>query len=294
MDTVVFLSTSGLQMIQGNVSKSQIHISSFREYALIEGTMLDGKILDDQPIRDILLELKKEHVDSVRLVVDSGQILVKCAMLPKANHRQMIQFVQDEFVDVQSQYEDLLYDYTILKEKVENKEGQLVLCAALEREFLKPYIDLFKEMGVSISSIDILTNSVIKLTESIDKLKNQSFILTAINGQDVNHYLFINGQYEITNRTRVFSDRGTVAFITELSNSLTKLLQFTKGAYKDQQLSQVYFAGLEKYEEDLLMSTISANLDIKTSQFEPKNYTCDSNNEFPIHQYLMVGSLWRG
>ena len=40
-------------------------------------------------------------------------------MLPKANHRQMIQFVQDEFVDVQSQYEDLLYDYTILKEKVE-------------------------------------------------------------------------------------------------------------------------------------------------------------------------------
>lgn len=51
-------------------------------------------------------------------------------MLPKANHRQMIQFVQDEFVDVQSQYEDLLYDYTILKEKVEDKEGQLVLCAA--------------------------------------------------------------------------------------------------------------------------------------------------------------------
>ena len=92
--------------------------------------------------------------------------------------------------------------------------------------------------------------------------------------------------------TRVFSDRGTVAFITELSNSLTKLLQFTKGTYKDQQLSQVYFAGLEKYEEDLLMSTISANLDIKTSQFEPKNYTCDSNNGFPIHQYLMVGNLW--
>lgn len=39
------------------------------------------------------------------------------------------------------------------------------------------------------------------------------------------------------------------------------------------------------------MSTISANLDIKTSQFEPKNYTCDSNNGFPIHQYLMVGNL---
>lgn len=40
------------------------------------------------------------------------------------------------------------------------------------------------------------------------------------------------------------------------------------------------------------MSTILANIDIKTSQFEPKNYTCDSNNGFPIYQYLMVGNLW--
>lgn len=293
MDTVVFLSTSGLQVIQGNVSKSHIHISSFKEYALIEGTMLDGEILDDQPLRDILLDLKKEHLDHVRLVIDSGQILVKCTMLPKANHRQMLQFVQNEFIDVESQYENLLYDYTVLEEKVEGKEGQLVLCAALEREFLKAYIDLFKEMGISISCIDILTNAVIKLASSIGQLKNQSYVLTSINGQDVNHYLFINGHYAMTNRTRLFSDRGTVSFITELSNSLTKLLQFTKGTYKDQQLSQVYFAGLEKYEEDLLMTTISSNLDIKTSRFEPKNYTCKSSEEFPIHQYLMVGSLWR-
>ena len=144
-------------------------------------------------------------------------------MLPKANHRQMIQFVQDEFVDVQSQYEDLLYDYTILKEKVEDKEGQLVLCAALEREFLKPYIDLFKEMGISISSIDILTNSVIKLTESIDKLKNQSYILTAINGQDVNHYLFINGQYEITLRNPTFLTRKHLGKLLRLYRSQNPL-----------------------------------------------------------------------
>lgn len=37
------------------------------------------------------------------------------------------------------------------------------------------------------------------------------------------------------------------------------------------------------------MSTISANIDIKTSQFELNNYT---NNGFPIYQYLMVGNLW--
>lgn len=255
--------------------------------------MLDGNILDDQPIRDVLLDLKKENVDSVRLVVDSGQILVKCAVLPNVSHKQILQFVNDEFIDVESQYTDLLYDYAIIKDKVEGKEGQLVLCAAMEKEFLKPYIDLFDEMGISLESIDIMTNSIIKLTESIPKLTNLSYVLTVINGQDVIHYLFINGQYEIANRIRIFSDRGTVAFITELSNSLTKLMQFTKGAYKDAQLEKIYFAGLETYEEDMLMSTISSNLSIETSRFKPTNYTCSKDNNFPIHKYLFVGSLWR-
>jgi len=161
------------------------------------------------------------------------------------------------------------------------------------KRVLKPYIDLFDEMGISLESIDIMTNSIIKLTESILKLTNLSYVLTVINGQDVIHYLFINGQYEIANRTRIFSDRGTVSFITELSNSLTKLMQFTKGAYKDAQLEKLYFAGLETYEEDMLMSTISSNLSIETSRFKPTNYTCSKDNNFPIHKYLFVGSLWR-
>lgn len=32
-------------------------------------------------------------------------------------------------------------------------------------------------------------------------------------------------------------------------------MQFTKGTYKDAQLEKIYFAGLETYEEDMLMST---------------------------------------
>ena len=131
MSYIVFLSTKGLQMVQGNVSKNNIHISSYKEFEFVEGTMLDGNILDDQPIKDVLLDLKKENVDSVRLVVDSGQILVKCSVLPEVSHKQMLQFVKDEFIDVESQYTDLLYDYAVIKDKVEGKEGQLVLCAAM-------------------------------------------------------------------------------------------------------------------------------------------------------------------
>lgn len=144
------------------------------------------------------------------------------------------------------------------------------------------------ELGVSPRGVLAL----VQMAKAHAVLEDRIYVIPE-DGQDVIHYLFINGQYEIANRTRIFSDRGTVAFITELSNSLTKLMQFTKGAYKDAQLEKIYFAGLETYEEDMLMSTISSNLSIETSRFKPTNYTCSKDNNFPIHKYLFVGSLWR-
>lgn len=144
------------------------------------------------------------------------------------------------------------------------------------------------ELGVSPRGVLAL----VQMAKAHAVLEDRIYVIPE-DVQDVIHYLFINGQYEIANRTRIFSDRGTVAFITELSNSLTKLMQFTKGAYKDAQLEKIYFAGLETYEEDMLMSTISSNLSIETSRFKPTNYTCSKDNNFPIHKYLFVGSLWR-
>ncbi len=293
METVIFLSTSGLQLIQGEVKHNNIKVHYFQDYQFKEGTMLDGVIMDDRPIKEALEHVKEHYIDKTRLVIDSGQILVKCQQMPKVSAREMQKLVKDEFVDVVGQHEDLIYDYTVIADSIEGKEGQLVLCAALERSFIEPYIQLFKEESIELETIDILTNSIIKLTASMPLLSNQSYILSMINGQDVNHYMFIKGQYVITNRCRIFSDRGSVAFITEVSNSLTKLLQFARSNYKDDNITHIYFAGLDKFEEDLLFSTISSNLSMKTTRFECPNCTSDSNNDFLAHKFLAVGSLWR-
>ena len=39
MSYIVFLSTKGLQMVQGNVSKNNIHISSYKEFEFVETNM---------------------------------------------------------------------------------------------------------------------------------------------------------------------------------------------------------------------------------------------------------------
>ena len=177
METVIFLSTSGLQVIQGEVKHNNIKVHYFQDYQFKEGTMLDGVIMDDRPIKEALEHVKEHYIDKTRLVIDSGQILVKCQQMPKVSAREMQKLVKDEFVDVVGQHEDLIYDYTVIADSIEGKEGQLVLCAALERSFIEPYIQLFKEENIELETIDILTNSIIKLTASMPLLSNQSYML---------------------------------------------------------------------------------------------------------------------
>ena len=60
MSYIVFYQQKDYKWFKENVSKNNIHISSCKEFEFVEGTMLDGNILDDQPVRDVLLDLKKK------------------------------------------------------------------------------------------------------------------------------------------------------------------------------------------------------------------------------------------
>ena len=244
METTMFLSNTGLQIIQGTTSKQNIQIAYFQEYAFSEGTMLDGEIMDEHNVREILQTIKKAGIEETRLVIDSGRIIVKSAIAPKLKKKEMRQFVEDELLETKGQAEDLLYDYTVLGSRA-NNEGENVLCCAMEKKILEPYITIFKEEGIKLTSIDILTNSIIKLVNISNNLSNKTYVLTVVDDKDIKNYLFVKNEYILTSRSRVFSDRGSVAFVTELTNSLTKLMQFYKTNYKDETLSNIYFAGLD-------------------------------------------------
>ena len=108
-------------------------------------------------------------------------------------------------------------------------------------------------------------------------------------------YKQVGGNFEDVKR-RLLNEEFIRKFVLKFKDDETfdNLIDaFNKADYKEAQLEKIYFAGLETYEEDMLMSTISSNLSIETSRFKPTNYTCSKDNNFPIHKYLFVGSLWR-
>lgn len=296
-ETVVHLTNTSIKVIQGSSNASHmIKVESFKEYALLEGTMLNGVVMDEEGMKEVLQTIFKKGIRSTRLVIDSGQILRKHAIVPKLKHQEIIQLCKDELNTVEGDYEDLVYDYTILQESLENQDGMEILCCAIDKKFLKSYIDLFQQANITILSIDIAGNALHKLTSILPELKEKTYAVSVIDGNDVSNSLFVNNHLVFTNRARLFSDRGSVAFVTELTTSITQLSQFNKSQYKDTTIEIVYFCGLDTYEENMIYDVVKNTLDMEAGRFvNTRNVSSvNSVSPFELHKYVYaVGSLIR-
>lgn len=295
-ETVIHLTNNSLKVVEGFVnSSSMIKIENFEEYAFLEGTMLNGVIMEEENVKDVLRMLYQKGIHLARLVVDSGQILRKHAIVPKLKHQEVLQVCKDELNMIEGDYEDLVYDYAILQEQLDNQDGMEILCCAMEKKFLQSYIDIFDDVHITISSIDIAINALFKLTYCMPELKDKTYAVSIIDGNDVSSSLFVKNKLVFTNRSRLFSERGSVAFVKELTTNITQLMQFNKSQYKDTDIDIVYFCGLDEYEETIVYDVVKNTLDVRADRFvNTRQVMCSLLKPFPLHQYVYaVGSLIR-
>ena len=296
-EAVIHLTNTSIKVIQGSISANKtITIDSFEEIALLEGTMLDGGIMDEEGVKSALRTIYQQGIHAARLVIDSGQILRKNAIIPKLKHDEILQVCKDELNTLEGENEDLIYDYTILQEQLKEQEGMEVLCCAIAKKFLKVYVDIFEQTKIKLLSIDIASNVLYKLTKIIPEFSNKTYAITNFDGNDVSSSLFVDNHLAFTIRSRLFAERGSIAFVSELTTNITQLIQFNKSQYKDKNLEVIYFSGLDKYEEDMIYDAVKNSLDIRAERFpSSKNITCiDATMPFEIHTYIFAtGGLIR-
>ena len=149
-------------------------------------------------------------------------------------------------------------------------------------------------MGIEITAIDISLNAIDKLIEDIIRLSQRNFVIAVINGNDIALYLFEEGKYVFSNRSRLFSERGSSSFTMEVSNILIKFKQFIKTADYNQNIERVYFCGLDDYEEKMLFEVVSDSVDIRAMRLANSNtiYYSGNSKEFLLHKYVYgIGSL---
>lgn len=288
-ENVIYISTHSIQLVQGSADKSDmIRIENFKEFMLDEGTMINGVITDDAQVLEKLNEIKAVGVHHCRIVIDSGQILVRNVDVPALKKEELFQVVKNELSNLEEGYEDLIYDYSVLREEYEEdgKNGGEILCCGMERKLLSSYLEVFENADIKIDGIDISVNTLHKLTEELNDLGSKTFIVSVLDANNVSSYLFENNHYTFSNRSRLFSERGTPDFITEMNSNISQLIQFNKSKRSPYTIEMAYFCGLEKSEEIALSEMVKENLEINAGRFLNSKIVYVPNKEIEKKFYL--------
>lgn len=299
-DNIIFISSHEVQVINGSCNKSDVlKIHDYEDFLLEDGAMINGVIIDETPILEILKKIRGKGVSSCVLVIDSGQIITKNLDVPMVSPKELITITKNELADIDISYDDLVYDYCVLRNKYDNedKQGGEILCCALERKLLGSYIELFANADIKLKTIDISINALHKLTQEVAELKDKTYIVSVLDSNNVSSFLFEKNHYTFSNRTRLFSKRGTPEFITEMNSNISQLIQFSKSKQCPYTIETAFFCGLQK-EETQIFEKIKDNLGINAEVFPNSGivYVTNKNNvkEFQLHEYaFMVGSLIR-
>lgn len=295
MKNIIYLSNTGVQLLCGEFDRNKISISHFQNYQLPEGTMLDGTIMEEEVIKDVLQAINSKGIDECKVVIDSGQTVHKKLVVPKIKANELQTIIREEIGDLDNNDQELIYDYTILNDDLGDNPGMEIICCGMKKEMIELYLNVFEEADIKINSIDISINALDKVIGNIVELADRNFEIAVLNGNDIALYLFENGEYVFNNRSRLFSQRGSSAFMMEVSNILSQFKQFIKTTEYNQNLEKIYFCGLDKYEEDMLFEVVSDSIDVELTRLANSRsvvYT-GADKMFELHKYIYAaGSLF--
>ncbi|OGO90539.1 MAG: hypothetical protein A2Y17_01570 [Clostridiales bacterium GWF2_38_85] len=268
MTTSVYLSNENLVVVSGKETKAGVSVNSFVTIPLFEGAVINGMIINDDIIRSNLKRLCYKGVipkKDIKLVFDRSTILIKFIRIPKLKSQNILELVKNTFVGAAEAREELVYDYSIIKEE-NNKDGSnLILATAVEKSLIEEYVELFTSCGIKLSSIDIAINSILKFQRHCPNFKNSTFIISFVDADNVFSLLFVDGKYSFSNRFRLISERGTTVSTSEYQGFLSTIIQFNKAQKGNNEIEYALFCGL-KENESLLCDELSSSLGLRVEQ----------------------------
>lgn len=288
-ETVIYISSECVSVIKAEAKRDVLRIDDYFQIPLKEGTMLNGVIIDDYELKQVLKQILDRGIKEVALVVDSAKILAKSAVVPRMKDKEILQFVKDELSTVDSNSDDVVYDYSYLGEDMSAKKASRILCVGVERQFLDSYLDVFNDVGITITAIDYAVNVIISLVKQLSGFLDKTYAVTQVDGQNIMSVLFINNEYALTNRSRVFALKGTPEYESEVIGVVSQLKQFASSSQQDKPLSDIYFFNIDDELKKNLFGRISDSLNLGASTL-PKSksvYAVNSTGKtFDINDYV--------
>lgn len=251
MAVSIYLSNNTVQIAIGDAGKNKVRIDKLYSLTIPEGSLLNGVITSEINLKNDLKQIWEKYQipqKGVRLVLDSSRIMIKSVTVPKSNQKKMFIGLAEEFADT-IQSDDYLFDGDVLCE-VPGKKTE-VLATAAEKEYIGDYVRLFNEIGISLESIDVSVNTELKIIKRLPQLEEGTVITSHLDGNNLVSTLLVDGHFKYFSRTRLFGEHGTESFASEVTRTVSSIMQFYSSQKYEKPLQNVYMGGYGR--EDYLL-----------------------------------------
>lgn len=178
------------------------------------------------------------HPGSVKLVLPSSYSSGRITRIPYAKGKQLDKMAQQV---LKEHFENEIADYGVIQ--ADKKKGIILCGGGAEKEVLRQFRDIGKEIGLSIAEITIPMEGLLNVLESVKEYKNKTAIFLFFEESSVTSILYKEGSYHYSTRSRIFSERGTTNFGTEIVRSISGILQFYATTKAGEPITDIYYAG---------------------------------------------------
>ena len=237
------IGASAIKIASGKYHKGKLVINNCTEIVTPEGTIADGKILNENQLSEMLKfslkDIKVKAADAI-ITTNSSLIINREIMIPK---------VEDEELDTVIRYEIQQYlpinlnDYVIqfiILDEVEAESGNKykVNVIAYPDKISRDYYNLINSIGLNPYALDVTYNSLNKIANYSELAKENEECTVAfvdMGGTTTNIIILKNGKLDFTRMMRVGGENINFALAEELGMAAksTEALKIEKSDLDD-------------------------------------------------------------
>lgn len=246
MSTVVYLSNQQIQVVTGSPGDRKISVEHNYEAEAPEGSIINGIVMDTELFVGFMKEFWAMHklpVKDVILVVNSSKFVGKIIEMPELNMKKTYEFIGREFTDM-NRSENCLYSYLALGPGAGKMKR--VYVESIDPDFIRDYLDIFREIGIQLKSILSGESSLIGLTAMTIGKVHKNFSLIIADNNILTTILWIDGSFYYFNSMRCFHEPETEEYATDVARSVSRIVQFMQAHQIEQNLECIVIAGIER------------------------------------------------
>lgn len=205
------------------------------------------------------------HPDSVKLVLPASYSSSRMTQIPYATGRQLTKMAEKVMAD--QSMEDAVYDYAVVQ--ADKKKGTSICCGGADANVIAMLVGMCSELQIKVKDITIPMEGYLKVLAQAKAYKNKTAIFLIFEENSVTSILFQEGVYLYSTRSRIFSERGTLNFGTEIVRSISGIMQFYSTTNSMVPITDVYYAGCNADDFEVSIEGIqNMNLQVAPMQVE--------------------------